>query len=631
MPLQPVIFVAAALLLAGCFSSNSEVSDRHIPPDATLQGLVPDPIPASNLQFSESKHYALHDSALAADLTAVPAVRLEPAATLKNEPGNPTWSFGLGREELAAKLGSAAMIQAEQNLAAYYAGLFGHSDTDSALREAVQRFPHWAGVDTDSAQDLGQLRIESVALVSGAATDDNQDGEFETPQTLVTVIMSLPAITITPSDPLPGCAPLLADTAAIIQYAEDFGLSFIAPGAAQWQYQLKLAAHFYLADRAEEHAGLIDPAKGYLTTDQVLAAARNLGFFSHLLTNIQTLDIPSSDLMVSFSAAPALRQQTIGIIAGMARNENDVECLLAVDAWDAEPAIIHPGLSSAQLQGAEPPAFLLHTYNPAFDAAVGIAGETGISCLHDAAGNIVQVADNLACAASSGPVTFEAAGPAIALFLGSAQGYQAVTPYQRIQRRIAAETMGFDGVLQPMHVHVGNFTWTCTNSHAVCSGRFGRGNRVCLSEWVIHNQVGDYWNIHWYQSAGKAATQTAIKAGAYVVRAVVSYYVGGRAWSGPLLEMLTYAGDVIDHALNTKIAGHSIGGAKVVGAVVYEGVTKLKTIGPDLKAAGIMFAFDKVVDMAAQIGEVQAVGWQDYSHGSHCACGFQFRHPNYCS
>lgn len=69
----------------------------------------------------------------------------------------------------------------------------------------------------------------------------------------------------------------------------------------------------------------------------------------------------------------------------------------------------------------------------------------------------------------------------------------------------------------------------------------------------------------------------------------------------------------------------------MVGAVVYEGVTKLKTIGPDLKAAGIMFAFDKVVDMAAQIGEVQAVGWQDYSHGSHCACGFQFRHPNYCS
>ena len=110
MPLHPIIFMAAALLLAGCSSSSSENSDRHIPPAATLQGLVPDPIPVSNLQFAESKHYALYDSALAADLTAVPTVRLEPAATLKNGPGNPTWSFGLGREELEDKLGSVAMI-----------------------------------------------------------------------------------------------------------------------------------------------------------------------------------------------------------------------------------------------------------------------------------------------------------------------------------------------------------------------------------------------------------------------------------------------------------------------------------------------------------------------------------------
>lgn len=61
--------------------------------------------------------------------------------------------------------------------------------------------------------------------------------------------------------------------------------------------------------------------------------------------------------MVSFSAAPTLRQQTIGIIAGIARNDSDVECLLAVDAWDADPAIIHPGLSPAQLQGTQPPPF----------------------------------------------------------------------------------------------------------------------------------------------------------------------------------------------------------------------------------------------------------------------------------
>lgn len=142
--------------------------------------------------------------------------------------------------------------------------------------------------------------------------------------------------------------------------------------------------------------------------------------------------------------------------------------------------------------------------------------------------------------------------------------------------------------------------------------------------------MGDYWNIHWTQNAWKSAKQRIIKTSAYVIRAAMSYYVGGRSWVGPMLEMLTYAGDVIDKASSTRVAGYSVIDIKAVGGVVKEVVTNFKEVGKDVKNAGIMFAFDMAVDMFAQIVEVQVTGWQDYSHDSHCVCDFEFRDPNYC-
>ncbi len=626
--------------LSGCMDSNSTIPpDLHVPANATLQGLLPDPTPMINLQFTNAKHYALSGSSLPPLLTAMPTVRMEPVSALRRTVDAPAWAFGLGREELEVKLGSAAVVQAEKRLADYYARLFDHASTDAALRTAVQSFPHWVGVDTDSAQDLAGLRIDSVTLSSGESTDEDGNGDFETPQTMVTVTASLPNITLpTPTNALAGCTRLLADTASVAQHVEDTGITFIAPSAAAWQYRLTLTAHFYVAGLHQEHATLIEPGKGYLTMAQVAAAARNLGLFSHLLGNLHSLDIPSSDLLVSFVPAPALHQQTFAIISGMARTQGDADCLRDVDTWEANPSIIHAGLSPDQLQGRAPPDFLLHTYNATFDALDGVTGEFGTSCLHDKDGKIVQIGEMLACATASGPIELES--PDTSSFTAtsaSLQRYRVVTPYQRIEQRTAiaqqcdAPVSTVSPAPQLQHVKVGDFVWTCTSKYAVCSRRFGRGNRVCMSEWLIHNQVGDYWNIHWTQNPWKSSTQSGIKAGAYVVRAVVSYYVGGRAWSGPALESMTYLGDVLDHALKTKIAGHSVTGIKTIGAVVYEASTKLKTIGPDLKNAGIMFAFDKVVDMTAQIAEVEAVGWQDYANGSHCACGFEFRHPNYCS
>ena len=318
----------------------------------------------------------------------------------------------------------------------------------------------------------------------------------------------------------------------------------------------------------------------------------------------------------------------------MARAEGDADCLRDVDAWEATPSMLHAELAPAQLQGLAPPNLMLQTYSPAMDAADGVTGEFGTTCLHNSAGQVLQVGDALACTTASGPLELEPL-PQAGAAPGTPQAFSVVSPYQRIALRAATggqcatSTGNLEGGLN--HVRIGDFYWNCTNSkYAGCTGRFGRGNRICMSEWIVHNQVGDYWNIHWYQHAWKASEQRLIKTGAYAVRAAISFYLGGRSWVGPLLEMLTFAGDVIDKASNTKIAGYSLSGAKAVGGVVKEVATHFKDIGKDVKNAGLGFAFDMAVDMFAQIAQVQATGWQDYSHDSHCVCGFQFNDPNYC-
>ena len=632
------LLAATSVALTGCMGSDDPEppADMHITASARVQDLIPDPAAPRTLQFAHSRHYGLTASPTAALLTSVPTVRMEARGqTLKGTAEAPVWSFGLGRDDLAVKLGSPAITQAEAGLAAYYSRLFGQTETRTDLQTMVQRYPQWATVDTSSANTLEGLRIDAISLTSGERSDEDSNGSYESAQTLVSVSMSLPPLRLpAPTNPLPGCSRLLADTEGVARYAAQSDMVFVPPGAAQWNYQIGLVAHFYVDNLALLHAGVMEPGKGYLTQAQMATAAENLALFSQLMGNIQTLDIPSSDLLVSFVPGRELAQQTLGLISGMARSEGDADCLRDVDAWEASPSLLHAGLTPAQLQGLAPPRAMLQTYSPAMDAADGVTGEFGTTCLHNSAGQVLQVGDALACTTASGPLELEPL-PQAGAAPGTPQEFSVVSLYQRIALRAAtagqcATSSGnLEGGLN--HVRIGDFYWNCTNSqYAACTGRFGRGNRICMSEWIVHNQVGDYWNIHWYQHAWKASEQRIIKTGAYVVRAAVSFYLGGRSWVGPLLETLDYAADVIDKSSHTRIAGYSLTSAKATGFVIREVVTKFKNFGKNLKDAGIGFAFDRAVDMFAQIAQVQATGWQDYSYDSHCVCGFQFNDPNYC-
>jgi len=632
--LRKFVFVAATLvILAGCSSDSGD--DRHIPPNATLDGLIPDPVPVGTVQFLHAKHYDLHDSSITAHLlTGLAIERKEEYGTLHKPTSVPQWAFGLGREELDAKLGNAFITEAERRLAGYYDDMFDHATVDTALQEAVQSFPHWSAVDTGTAQDFTGLRIEAITVSGAAATDEDANGDFETPQTQITLLMSLPAITLA-TPPLLNCTALLADTAAVEEHAAAAAVDFVPPASANWQYRLSLEAHFYV----QNHDTPDELGQGHLTNAHVEAAARDFGLMVHLLDNIHALEIPSSDLSVSFVPTQELQERTLNVISGMAKATEDADCLRDVDAWLAGASVIFPEVTPRVLQGADAPVFLADRYNTAFDLLAGLPVESGISCLHDSSGNIVQVGDYLACDTPSGPVTLEALEDPLGMSSRTTPvAYRPVTPYERMERKAAAArqcatTLASDGEdLNLQSVDLRNPSWWWCNNGGLCSKRFGRGIRVCLSEIVIHNQVGDYWNVRWYQDAGKASVQTTIRGAAYVIRAAAAFYTGGMNWSGPAIEMATLAADVIDKISNDKkIAGWSL---KAVGGSA--GAFRLAKQMPadrikSIKSAGYSFAIGMIVDLFAQAVQVTAVGWQDYADGSHCACGFQFKHPDWCS
>lgn len=168
------------------------------------------------------------------------------------------------------------------------------------------------------------------------------------------------------------------------------------------------------------------------------------------------------------------------------------------------------------------------------------------------------------------------------------------------------------------------------------SPRFGRGIQWILTEWLIHNQTGDYKNIHWYQSAWKASTQVAIKAGTFIFTTYIKLQSGavapnkgGEAVVYLLEGVLPYFGNVLvnmgDH--KHKVAGYSLSGTAFVATFLFEksagGATWKAKLGHMAGNAVLGFVIDRTGSGLAQMLDITAVGWQDFSDGSHHGC-FKF-------
>ena len=169
--------------------------------------------------------------------------------------------------------------------------------------------------------------------------------------------------------------------------------------------------------------------------------------------------------------------------------------------------------------------------------------------------------------------------------------------------------------------------------------RFGRGIQWILTEMLLHNQVGDYKNIHWRESIWKAGTQVTIKAGTFIFTTYLKMQFGAIAPKDKnkmavfyLFEtVLPYLGNVSCHNMGDgkgwKIAGYSLQGIGFVGTFFVEKGATNPTwegrVATNIGNAVLGFMIDRVGQGFGQMLDVEAVGWQDFSDGSHHGC-FQF-------
>lgn len=180
----------------------------------------------------------------------------------------------------------------------------------------------------------------------------------------------------------------------------------------------------------------------------------------------------------------------------------------------------------------------------------------------------------------------------------------------------------------------------------VRTGNFGRGINWILTESLLHNQVGDYKNIRWYQSFWKANAQTAIKSGMWLVKNYLKVQLGGAGASKYKSDyVIYYILEVLYPMLfqglaedtghgdgrgavgkSFKIAGYGFRVSSLVLRFFWEAslYSKDQTFaakaGTVVKGAAIGFIIDRVADGLGQTLDVTVTGWQDYSDSSHYGC-----------
>lgn len=187
----------------------------------------------------------------------------------------------------------------------------------------------------------------------------------------------------------------------------------------------------------------------------------------------------------------------------------------------------------------------------------------------------------------------------------------------------------------------------------VRTGNFGRGINWILTESLLHNQVGDYKNIRWYQSLWKSSAQVAIKSGMWVVKNYLKVQLGAAGMSQTKYDYALYfileevfpmllRGLAEDVGKLSKENGHddigNIAGKsfKIAGygfqvssrvlrffweASLYsKDQTFAGKAGTVIKGAAIGFMIDRVADGLGQTLDVTVTGWQDYSDSSHYGC-----------
>jgi len=597
-----MILILCAFVLSGCFNGDEGGSSAY--------DQLPEPEEGVTAEFKTTGMTAMTTLVVSGGMLGNTAVSYYSADSFRSE--EPSWSFGLDRESLTSLVGEEDLALFDANMENFIGDIFTHPSVLLKLSEAVSSNPHFNGVnDIESAIDISGAEIKSVYVADGVVSG----GES---RSMIGVHISLPFVYDTGGDIS------LGDCGSIISLVEESGIEtdFVHPQNAKWGYEIDVHLMFFTEDRSVAHEGALAAFSGDIITDEENSAvAKDSGLIIWFLENLNSHVIPSYDAIFVFKASHELTSGTLGIIQGYAKESEDTSCLMAVDAFMPESSVNIPHITGSAYLDTDY-TYFVHRYNSDLDD-VNEGDEFGSSCLHDKNGSIVVVDGELACASASGPYSLTE-DPAASK--SGVKSFKVGSPY----KTAAALVVSGEDIL-PEEVY--GFAMTKTTS-GICNAwpwnhlrthRFGRGIRLAVSELAIHGQVADYWNIHYYQRPGSAGIQSAISAGAFVIKIVATNAIGGGSWWGIALGT---AGEAYKLAkkFNISIAGYRIGGGSSSRmGDLFAAIMRYATLSSSVKEYLTMIAVAQTVEAVAQMAQTQATGWQDYYSGSHKVCGYKFK------
>jgi len=577
-------FIAASamlfsLILGGCGDgSSSSSSENH-----EVYSALPEPEEHSGVNFHSAGLYSLSNSGKSKGRLGKAEVS-EYSAEASHDNSEGEWAFGLDKQALTATLGANTVAVYEHNINEFVSDVVSHQSVLDELNDIVGSFPMFTDAHVFTAADIrDRVQLTSVSVADGVYTSDGNA------RSLIRLNLSIPAIfTKDNSQAVSACSDeiqtLMSDT-------------FVQPANAEWSYGLNIVLTFITDNRETVH--LYETEDG-ISDVELMQVADDFGLILWFLQNLTNHDIPSYDIVFSLSASESL-SGTLGEIQGLAKETEDAMCQMALDSVIPEASLIIPHVTSASFLDGDY-EYYTHRYSEDLDN-LSAGNEFGSSCLHDGEGNIISMGDDSTCSSGSGTYLITASAK-------SKDGTAVLsvrTPYEkRVDER---STKGF-----------------CNSSpwNQLRTPRFGRGIRLSLTEWAIHGQVADYWNIHWYQRPGSALAQSAISDAAYLVKIVAQQTLVGGSWWGFAASSASLAYKYASK-FDISIAGYRMGGTtnSRMGDLIVA-LIRFATISDSVKKYAQSIAISQTVEGVAQIIQTQATGWQDYYSGSHKVCGYQF-------
>lgn len=505
------------------------------------------------------------------------------------------------------------------------------SDVDRAaivsrLTDFTNDDPAYASIDLDSFDpfDSTAYALASVVFTDNSSSDTDGDSVLEPHSTMMTELIKPVSYSRAPSSALDAC---------MVKYLGS---------TIDDRYVVKLTSYTHLDHLKPQRQSL--PLLSETTTQaQVLDAmgvnqALDANIIKAIYGSPEVLPASSTEYSLMFQIAPNLMNGPYSQLLASITNANDNNCQELVEQHiNARTAMISgTSAQNSSVQKSAAPSLtvfyqvpVVHSRQLTAKLTEALWGATALSaddeplrdyCMVDGKGNTVAIVDPL-----SGAL---------------------VPACEKIDQKSLAKVV----MLTKSGACQGNSSDWSFYPGKVRSPRFGRGVQYILTEWLIHNQVGDYKNIHAYQSLWKSTFQVAVRAAKivaatyfqeqltttrfataaapdilFVVDAVMGYTAS--ALKHAEFELASHRFKLpsqVTHFLaektgraasdtGSKKAAYAAFLAKLVTNSKYK-ITKGNVLG---------FLIERFTDSVAQFIDVEVVGWQDLSDGSHHGC-FKF-------